>query len=59
MKVQLKEDGKGLTENEILDLLDEKGYNTEDFEDHPNLVRENASNIGYVQKKDGTFYKVQ
>jgi hypothetical protein len=47
-----------LTENEMLDLLDETGYQTEYFENDPNLLREYASNEGYLQRDDGLFYKV-
>ena len=47
-----------LTENEMLDLLDETGYLTEFFENDPNLLRECASNEGYLQRDDGLFYKV-
>jgi len=47
-----------LTENEMLDLLDETGYHTEYFENDPNLLREYASNVGYLQREDGLFYKV-
>jgi len=47
-----------LTENEMLDLLDETGYQTEFFENDPNLLREYASNEGYLQRADGLFYKV-
>ena len=47
----------GLSENDMLDLLDAFGYDTESFQDCPNLVREIASNVGYIQEDDGLFYK--
>ena len=46
----------GLTENDMLDLLDLFGYDTESFQDCPNLVREFASYIGYTREDDGLFY---
>ena len=49
----------GLTEDDMLDLLDAFGYDTESFQDCPNLVREFACNIGYVQEGDGFFYKTR
>jgi len=42
----------------MLDLLDAFGYDTQSFEDCPDLVREIASNVGYTQEDDGLFYKV-
>ena len=38
-----------LTENEMLDLLDTLGYDTETFQDLPHVVAEIASNEGWLQ----------
>lgn len=57
-KDNFKKAGKGLSENEMLDLLDELGYSTEDFEDDAKLLREYASNEGYEQKGD-KFHKIK
>lgn len=53
----LKEAAKGISENQMLDILDEKGYDTDSFEDDANLLREYAAEEGYQQKRDGKFYK--
>ncbi len=42
-----------LTENEMFDLLDTLGYNTDTFEDLPYVVSEIASNEGWVQTENG------
>jgi hypothetical protein len=42
-----------LTENEMLDLLDTLGYNTDTFEDLPYVISEIASNEGWVQTEYG------
>ena len=55
---EFMEKNNRLNENDMLDLLDATGYETEYFENDPNLLREYASNEGYLQRDDGLFYKV-
>jgi hypothetical protein len=55
---EFMEKNNRLNENDMLDLLDATGYETEYFEEDPNLLREYASNEGYLQRDDGLFYKV-
>ena len=55
---EFMEKNNRLNENDMLDLLDATGYQTEYFENDPNLLREYASNEGYLQRDDGLFYKV-